>query len=768
MKFLDRSNPQFSDDDVWRIVTELFGIDGDFSALSSERDQNVRIIANDGAQFVLKIAHADEAVGVIDFQTKALQHLAAVAPTLPVPRVVPTVAGEPYTTVTHADGKRHLVRVVTYLAGAVVDHRHSSGELRRNIGRFLAQTDLALRSFFHPSARHEMLWDITQSAQLRPYTKHIRDASARQLIEQTLDHFLTVTMPALGKTRHQVIHADAHGGNLLCDPDNRAQVVGLLDFGDMIYAPLVIELAIAANLRGVSADRMVDAVCHTVSAFDSVLPLEEAEVDLIYDCIMARLAITAVIMAWRDAETPEQPAYHPGYQQEVWQTMRHLKSIGRQQVIDRLRKACRFPVSSESADSDAIYKRRKQVLGQHLRHFYTPPVHFERGSGVWLIGADGRRYLDGYNNVPSVGHCHPHVVRAIARQTGALNTHTRYLYSVIVEYAERLIATMPDDHLNVCTFVNSGSEANDIAWRMAKHVTGNAGAIVMEGAYHGITNAIKPLSPSRASRPNPPHVKTLKCPDLYRESLTVEQYAADVDRAIAELAADGMKPACFMLDSLFVSNGSPTIPDQYVAAVVEKVRAAGGVFIADEVQAGFARSGDEMWGHKLHGVQAEFVTMGKPIGSGYPLGAIVTSAEILNSFVSEVGLFSTFGGNPVACAAGLAVLDVLQQEGLQANAKSTGGYLRDGIRALMPRHAWIGDVRGQGLMAGVEIVRDRVTKKPAAAEATRLINLMRDEGVLISTGGMLGNVLKIRPPLVFQKAHADRMIAALDNALTKL
>ncbi|MGB1252647.1 MAG: aminotransferase class III-fold pyridoxal phosphate-dependent enzyme, partial [Candidatus Promineifilaceae bacterium] len=552
--------------------------------------------------------------------------------------------------------------------------------------------------------------------------------------------------------------------------------IGLLDFGDMVYAPLVIEVVIASNLRGIAADQMLEALCATVSAYDILLPLEEDEIDLIYDCLQARLAITAVIIAWRRAETPDQPAYLLDLEVDCWQTMRDLADFGRNQVRDRLRQACRFPVycpdetdlaPTKDHGTQAIYDKRKQVLGQYLAHFYNDPVHVERGSGAWLYGADGRAYLDGYNNVPVVGHCHPHVVRAVSRQTAALNTHTRYLYSVIVEYAERLVATLPET-LNVCTFVNSGSEANDIAWRMAKHVTGNEGAIVMEGAYHGITNAIKPLSPSRANRPNPSHVKTLKCPDLYRESLTVEAYAADVDRAIAELAADGIKPACFMLDSLFVSNGSPTIPAGYVAAVVERVRAAGGIFIADEVQAGFARSGDEMWGHKLHGVTAEFVTMGKPIGSGYPLGAIVTSAEILNSFVSEVGLFSTFGGNPVACAAGLAVLEVLQKEGLQTNAKETGAYLRAGIRNLMPRHALIGDVRGQGLMAGVELVRDRDSKTPAAAEAKQLINLMRAEQVLISTGGMLSNVLKIRPPLVFQKEHADIMIAALDKSLAKL
>ena len=426
-----------------------------------------------------------------------------------------------------------------------------------------------------------------------------------------------------------------------------------------------------------------------------------------------------------------------------------------------------------TTSNTSLLTQRQQLLGTHLALFYDKPVHIERAEGVWLYAPDGTRYLDGYNNVPVVGHCHPQVVRAITQQIGTLNTHTRYLYQIIVEYAERLVATLPE-HLSVCSFVNSGSEANDIAWRIAKFTTGNEGAIVMEGAYHGITDAIFDLSPSRRNRPIAAHVRTLMTPDPYRgpyragENNIAHKYAADADRAIVDLAANGMQPAAFMLDSLFVTNGTPDVPAGYVKAVTEKVRAAGGLFIADEVQAGFARSGTHFWGHMLHGAEADIVTMGKPVGNGYPLGVIVTSSETLNRFVDEMGLFSTFGGNPVACAAGLAVLDVIQKEGLQANAQETGDYLRAGLRALMSQHEIIGDVRGWGLMAGVELVHDRKSKEPAIEEAKRLINLVLDNGVLISTGGMLGNVLKIRPPLVFQRDHADIILNALDRSLAAL
>jgi 4-aminobutyrate aminotransferase-like enzyme len=403
-----------------------------------------------------------------------------------------------------------------------------------------------------------------------------------------------------------------------------------------------------------------------------------------------------------------------------------------------------------------------------LEHFYTQPVHVERGQGVWLYGADGRAYLDAYNNVPTVGHAHPHVVKAVARQTAVLNTNTRYLYRNILDYAERLVSTLPEQ-LTVCAFVNSGSEANDIAWRMAQFITGQRGALVMENAYHGITDAIKSLSPGFGATLQP-HVQTLLPPNPYRglyrtgEPDLAARYAADADRAIADLAAAGLRPAAFMLDSAFVSNGSPDVPEGYVTAVVAKVHAAGGLFIADEVQSGFGRMG-QMWGHAVHGALPDIVTMGKPVGNGFPLGIVATTADILNRFVKEVGLFSTFGGNPVACAAGMAVLDVLEMEELVANAAETGDHLRQGLRDLMARHEIIGDVRGCGLITGVDLVRDRVTKKPARTETLRVLDGMRDRGVLIGDGGEHGNVLKIRPPLVFQREHGDVLVEALDEVL---
>ena len=374
--------------------------------------------------------------------------------------------------------------------------------------------------------------------------------------------------------------------------------------------------------------------------------------------------------------------------------------------------------------------------------------------------------------MPQVGHCNPHVVRAISRQAAALNTNTRYLYGSILEYAERLTSKLAP-HLDACVFVNSGSEANDIAWQMAKVVTGHSGGLLMEDAYHGITGPIREFSPCHPDKKLPDHLQGLIVPDPYRGPYRedtpdiAEKYAADADRAVTDLASDGHELAAFMIDSAFCSSGVPQTPDGYLQAVEKRVRAAGGLMICDEVQSGFGRMG-QWWGHEHHGVTADIVTMGKPVGNGHPLGVIVTTTEILERFTEKTGLFSTFGGNTVACAAGNAVLDVIERDELIENGRIVGNYLRDQLRELADTHPLVGDVRGFGMLSGLEFVTDRDALTPATEETTRLLELMRQQHVLVGSEGRDGNILKLRPPLVFRHEHADLLVRALDHALGQL
>ena len=418
----------------------------------------------------------------------------------------------------------------------------------------------------------------------------------------------------------------------------------------------------------------------------------------------------------------------------------------------------------------ALIRRRQQALGQAYRLFYQQPLHVVRGEGVWLYDADGQRYLDVYNNVASVGHSHPQVVAAIAQQAAVLNTHTRYLNDGIVDYAERLLSTLAMSGYQAM-FTCTGSEANDLALRLAGSFTGGQGVIVTGHAYHGVTSSIAACSPAFGDGvPLGPNVRTVAAPDGYRGNPeeVAARFTRDVQAAIADLQRHGIRPAALLVDTLFTSDGVFADPPGFLAGAVDAIHAAGGLFIADEVQAGFARSGSHFWGFQRHGVVPDIITMGKPMGNGHPLAGLMARADIIDTFGRQVRYFNTFGGNPVSVAAGMAVLDVIEREGLQQNARDTGAYLKAGFEALAQRHALIGDVRGAGFFIGVEMVSDRASKTPASAQTTRIVNALRERRILISATGPAGNILKVRPQLPFGRTHADMLLGALDEVLASL
>jgi 4-aminobutyrate aminotransferase-like enzyme len=420
-----------------------------------------------------------------------------------------------------------------------------------------------------------------------------------------------------------------------------------------------------------------------------------------------------------------------------------------------------------------LIARRQKLLGPNVRLFYDDPVHIVSGNGVWLTDASGKRYLDCYNNVPHVGHCHPHVVEAICKQAATLNIHTRYLHEGILNYVERLMATFTGN-ITSAIMVCTGSEANDIALRMAQAITGKTGIIATNHTYHGNTSAVSQLSTTK-----PPiggfgkHIRHVKAPDSYRPTggdatSHAKAFADDVEAACQCLVESGCGVSCMIVCPTFVNEGFPELAKGFLDGAISAVRKAGGVIIADEVQPGFGRTGERFWGHEVAGFTPDIVTMGKPMGNGHPVAAVATSLEIMSAFREAFGYFNTFGGNPVSCAAANAVLDVIENEKLMANAKATGAYTKQGLRRLAEKHAIIGDVRGFGLAIGAELVTDRKTKTPAKAEAERVINMMREKGVLMGSNGISYNVLKIRPPLPFSTTDADIMLMALDECLQAL
>jgi 4-aminobutyrate aminotransferase-like enzyme len=556
-----------------------------------------------------------------------------------------------------------------------------------------------------------------------------------------LDRYDANVAPRWSRLRAHVVHGDLNLDNVLFDDTGR--ISGIVDFGDVGHTAQVGDFAIglASLMRGRPLDDVLRVGRLAADGYQSRIPLEGEELDVLGDLVATRLAAIVVISAWRVAQYPENAEYIQAWDEDSWQLLELVGDLGPERFAQELGAA------RPAAATHALVERRSGTLGAMLTGLsYSDPVHLGRGERAWLIDVDGRRLLDAYNNVPVVGHSHPRVTEAVVRQTRLLNTHARYLYEPLVELGERLLASMPPEAgLDSVMFVNSGSEANDIAWRIAAGVTGRDGAIVTHHAYHGVTDAIADLSPE-------------EWPEGFRPSRVARiPIGGGVATATAELAERGHALAATFIDAGLTSDGIHPLTHESLAEIVETTRDAGGLFVADEVQVGYGRSGEHLWTFAHLGARPDFVTLGKPMGNGYPVAAVLTRREIIEGFAFAGRVFSTFGGNPVAAQAGLAVLDVIRDERIIPHVSRVGALLRGRIEELRSRQRGILDVRGLGLLIGVQL------DDPARAKA--VVNAMRERGVLIGRTGPDEDVLKIRPPLVFGDEHVDVLIAALDASL---
>ena len=419
--------------------------------------------------------------------------------------------------------------------------------------------------------------------------------------------------------------------------------------------------------------------------------------------------------------------------------------------------------------ADDLLARRARSFGADAPLLYDQPLHLVRGEGAWIFDVDGKRYLDCYNNVPHVGHAHPRVVAAIAEQTATLTTHSRYLHGTVVDYSEQLLDLF-HHRLATVLFTCTGSEANDVALRMAELTTGNRGLIVSDRNYHGNTSTVMRLSAARHQAADVSHVRTFPAPDTYRwdhddndEDVTTVVLRA-IDDAIDSLQRDGVGVGALLLCPFLSNEGFPELPDGLLATMVERVRAAGGLVIADEIQSGFGRLGT-MWGHELAGFRPDVVTLGKAMGNGYPVAALVTTAELMAEFRAGNAYFNTYASNPVAAAAAQATLAVTLEDDLAGNASRVGADLARDLAALADDHPCIGQVRGQGLYLGLEIVADPVSKGPDPERASRIVNQLVTDGVLVGLIGQHRNLIKVRPPLVFDADQADQLVEILASAL---
>jgi 4-aminobutyrate aminotransferase-like enzyme/tRNA A-37 threonylcarbamoyl transferase component Bud32 len=752
--------PGFSSADAVQLAAECFGVAAD-SALDvgSERDQAFMLGANGSSRWVLKVSNAAEDPATLQMEAEAARHAALVEPALSIAQPITSRDGGALARTERGAG--HWLRLYDVIPGrARVAATDLDDAALRAWGATSARLTRAMRSFFHPSARRTMLWDVQHAHEVRPLCEAIADSAARQLVERALDQFAHVVQPRWLHLRSQVVHGDLTTDNALVDDSGR--ITGIVDFGDMCFSALASDLvAVLDSLgSGRSGDELRRAGTLVIDGYQTEIPLEPLELEVLPAMWAARAAVGVAISWWRSAEGLEDAAFAQRYNESALAQIDTL--LGGSVRFDGAARGDGAPRSVSD-----LAERRAATFGPAIESLtYDEPLIVDRAEGCWIFDHAGRRLLDLYNNVPCVGHAHPRVAEAIARQSRRLNTNLRYLHEGAVSLAERLCATFPAE-LDTVLLVNSGSEANDLAWRLARQYTGNHGALCTAHAYHGITEATAALSPEMLPGHRPPdHVGPWLAPDTYRG---IHLDTSEFRGALDALAGRGLRPALTILDGVLQSDGVHDLDPGYVGEIVELTRRAGGVFVADEVQGGFGRTGTHLWSFERFGITPDIVTLGKPMGNGHPVAAVITRRQIAAAFAAQGPIFSTFGGNQVSVAAAHAVLDVIRDERLLDRVVRAGVALRSALGEVCAAYECVGEVRGIGLACAVEIVTDRRSRNPDARRADALKNALRRHGVLVGTTGIDGNVLKVRPPLALDVGeHVDVAAAGFSMSLAEV
>ncbi|HEY9262964.1 aminotransferase class III-fold pyridoxal phosphate-dependent enzyme [Chitinophaga sp.] len=752
------------------LVAQHYGMVVSIQPLDGYEESNYLLTDSAGESYICKVAASDSNWHLLDAQVKMLQHLADTPVAGGFQRVQLNCNGEAIT-ITPAG----YMRVLTFLEGGVwATAGAHTPSLLNSLGQFMGQMDQALQGFAHPAAYRICSWDLRNTMAAKAHLSAIKDHERRRMAAYFLLQFETEIVPQLPHLRMAVIHNDANDYNLLVKNET---VAGLIDFGDMVYTQLINNLAIACTYAMLHQPDPLAAAALVVKGYHREWPLTAAEIACLYYLIAARLCISVTNSAEHTLAGSSNPS-HFITEAAAWKLLYQLIKINPLAATDAFRVAAGFASDINQEDNYApLLAERKQHIGRNLSISYHRPLKIWKGALQYLYDDKGGTYIDCVNNVSHVGHCHPRVVQAIQQQVARLNTNTRYLHDDLVAFGRELTATLPDS-LQVCYFTNSGSEANDLAIRMSRHFTKQKDVIVLDHAYHGTSTVAMELSPykfdGKGGFGKPAHTHKAINPDLYRGPYRYGQenagaaYAQDIADIIDRLSREEKGIAAFICETLLGVGGQIPLPPGYLEKVYQHVRAAGGLCIADEVQVGFGRVGHQFWGFQLQHVVPDIVVLGKPIGNGHPLAAVVTTQAIADAFNNGMEYFNTFGGNPVSMACGRAVLQVIQEEEMQQHALETGEHFLAGLRVLMDKHPIIGDVRGHGLFIGAELVRNRDTQEPAVPEIDVVVEKMKERGFLISTDGPLHNVLKIKPPMVFNKENADAFLAHLDIVLGEL
>lgn len=763
----------FSEATIQDLVKEHYGLNVAVKALNGYDELNFLLSNEKNEKYILKVSNESHPFPFLEAQINIIQHLKKSNISDCFQHFSINKQGEALTKIIR-DSKTYYIRILNFLEGTFwVDVKTKTSELHHNLGSFLGKMDHALQDFSHPAMHRNYTWDISRASEAGDNLKYILNHEKRRIAGYFLLQFDTEVLPQIHRLRHAYIHNDANDYNVLVQGND---ISGLIDFGDMVYTALINNLAIACTYAMLDEEDPLAVAESIVAGYHKSYALTEEELDLLYYLIAGRLCISVTQSAY-NASLDSNNEHHFITEKPAWDLLYKLIEINPIKAQDAFRKACGFAGLINEDDYSDLLEVRKKKIGRNLSIGYKDKLKIVKGALQYLYDDKGRTFVDCVNNPSHVGHCHPVVVRKMQKQIATLNTNTRYLNDAITEYAEKLTATLPEK-LSVCYFVNSGSEANDLAIRMSRHYTKQKDIIVLDHAYHGTSTVAMEMSPykfdSKGGSGQMPWIHKAINPDLYRgpykygDAKAGEKYAEDVQRIIEDLKKEDKAPAVFICETLLGVGGQIPLPENYLKTAYDYVRAAGGVCIADEVQVGFGRIGDHFWGFELQNVVPDIVVLGKPIGNGHPLAAVIVTEEIADSFNNGLEYFNTFGGNPVSMTTGLAVLDVIQDEEMQQHALEVGNHLMDGLKGLMSKYPIISDVRGHGLFIGAEMVKDRTTMEPAVPEIDIVVEKLKANGYLLSTDGPLHNVLKIKPPMPFSKQNADEMVRLLDIALGEL
>jgi 4-aminobutyrate aminotransferase-like enzyme/Ser/Thr protein kinase RdoA (MazF antagonist) len=763
----------FTEKEVEKLIKDHYGISIRAKAMNGYDELNFICTDAQSRRYILKVAEEAHGRAFLDAQVQIVNHLSSSPVSAYFQRYLINHNGEEITRI-YKGNDQHYLRLLTFLEGEFyVDHAGKSAALSADLGSFLGKMDLSLKGFSHPAMHRRYTWDISTALDARQRVKYIKDPERRRIAGYFLMQFATEVAPRISQLRHAYIHNDANDWNVLV---RDGRIAGLIDFGDMVYSALINNVAVACTYVMLGREDPLTDASALVGAYHKAYPLTTEEIHLLYWLVAGRLCISVTQSAYNGSQDSDNE-HHFITERPAWDLLHRWIRINPLLAEDQFLRACGFPGVIQPDDHSALLRERKAHVGRNLSISYREKIKVLRGALQYLYDDQGRTFIDCVNNPSHVGHCHPVVVERMQNQIARLNTNTRYLSDIMIDYARALTATLPPE-LSVCFFVNSGSEANDLALRIARHVTKREDIIVLDHAYHGTSTLTMDISPYKFDQPagsgQRPWVHKVSSPDLFRgpygypDAEAGKKYAADVQRSIAAMHANGKAPAAFICESLLGVGGQMPLPDGYLSEVYKHVRAAGGICIADEVQVGFGRVGDSFWGFELQKVVPDMVVMGKPIGNGHPLAAVVVTASIAAAFDNGLEYFNTYGGNPVSMETGLAVLDVIREEEMQKHALAVGNHLIEGLKKLAARYPIIADVRGHGLFVGAELVRDRLTKEPAVPEIDIIVEKMKEKGLLLSTDGPLHNVLKIKPPMPFSLKNADELCAALEEILATL